>query len=159
MLIVVEDRNVTDLFQFLFDFETFRCLDIFEVDASERIRDGCDGFDDLFRLFDIELDIDGVDVGERFEKNGFSFHDRLAGEMADVAEAENRRTVADDGDEIAFVGVVVRRVDIFFDFKARKGYTRAVSHCQLFFRVTRFGDKCSDFTVRIEFVACSVILQ
>ena len=58
-------------------------------------------FDHLFRVGLGELDVEHVDAGELLEQARLAFHHRLAGERADVAEAEHGGAVGDDGDEIA----------------------------------------------------------
>ncbi len=52
------------------------------------------------------FEIDGVDVGKPLEQHRLAFHHRLGRERAEVAEPEDRGAVGDDGDEIAFGGVV-----------------------------------------------------
>ena len=49
----------------------------------------------------VDLDVEHVDVGKPLEQHPLAFHDRLAGQGADVAETEHRRAVADDGDQVA----------------------------------------------------------
>ncbi len=41
------------------------------------------------------------------EQRALALHDRLGGQRAEVAEAEDRRAVRDHGHEVALVGVVV----------------------------------------------------
>ena len=82
----------------------------------------------LFKKFaDIDvfdLEIEHIEVGELLEEIPFPLHDRLAGDRADVAEAEHRGAVGDDGDEVAFGGVRVRQVLVALDLEARLGDTR-----------------------------------
>ena len=49
----------------------------------------------------VELEVEDVDVGELLEEDSLALHHRLAGERADVAEAEHGGAVGDDGDEVA----------------------------------------------------------
>ena len=51
-----------------------------------------------------DLDVEHVDAGELLEKAGLAFHDRLAGERADIAETEHRSAIGDDADEIGARG-------------------------------------------------------
>ncbi len=74
----------------------------------------------------IEFDIENVNIGEAFKQDTFAFHHRLAGEGADVAEAEHGRTVADDGDEISLCGVLEGVLRVLLDFEARLGDARRV---------------------------------
>ena len=57
----------------------------------------------------IDFDVDRIDVGEFFEQDGFPFHNRLGGQSADIAEAENGCAFGDNGDEITFGCVVIGR--------------------------------------------------
>ena len=112
VLVVVEDRDPERPAKLLFDEEAIRRFDVLEVDAAERGLEELAGADDLLRVLGIELDVEDVDVGEPFEQDALAFHHRLAGQGSDVAKAEDRGAVADDGDEVALGGVFVgeRRV-------------------------------------------------
>ena len=39
-------------------------------------------------IFGVELDIEDVDIGKALEENRLAFHHRLAGQGADIAQAE-----------------------------------------------------------------------
>ena len=54
-----------------------------------------------------DLEVEDVEVGELLEEIPLAFHDRLAGERADVAEPEDGGAVGDDGDEVALGRVLV----------------------------------------------------
>ena len=58
-------------------------------------------------VFGRDLDVDRIDVGEALEQHRLAFHHRLRSQRAEIAEAEDRRAVGDDGDEIALGGQVV----------------------------------------------------
>ena len=47
-----------------------------------------------------------VDAGEFLEQDRLALHHRLGGERADIAEAQHRGAVGDDGDEIPRGGVI-----------------------------------------------------
>ena len=61
----------------------------------------------LVGVLGVDLEIDGIDVGEALEQHRLAFHHRLGGERAAVAEPQDGGAVGDDGDEIALGGVVV----------------------------------------------------
>ena len=88
------------------DDETFGRLDVLKIDAAERRLHGGDHVDELVGIVFGELDVEHVDVGEFLEEAGLAFHHGLAGERADVAEAQHRGAVGDDRDEIAARGEV-----------------------------------------------------
>ena len=72
MLVIVHDRD-TDLLQRLFDFKTFRCGDILEVDPAKH---RCDIPDVICKTSMILLKTywERVNVGKFLEKNCFSLH-------------------------------------------------------------------------------------
>ena len=86
------------------DLEAARRGDVLEVDAAEAGRDHLDRADDLVGVLAGQADRPGVDVGEPLEQRGLALHHRHRGAGADVAEAEHRRAVGDDGDRVALDG-------------------------------------------------------
>ena len=77
MLVVVENRDIHDFVQALFDDETFGRLDVFEVDSAEGLAQVTDTVDEFIHILGIDLDIDAVNIGEALEKHGLAFHHRL----------------------------------------------------------------------------------
>ena len=63
--------------------------------------------DDLVRVVGVELDVDGVDVGEALEEDRLALHHRLGGQRAEVAQAQDRGAVGDHRHQVALGGVVV----------------------------------------------------
>ena len=85
----------------LLDLEAGRRGDVLEVDAAEGRGDAHDGLDDLLGARStFEADREGVDAGELLEQQRLALHDRHGGLGADVAEAEHRGAVGDDGDGV-----------------------------------------------------------
>ena len=89
VLIVVEDRNLQRLPERLFDVEAVRRLDVLEVDAAEGRLESWQELDDVVGVLGADLEVEDVEVGELLEEVALALHDRLAGERADVAEAED----------------------------------------------------------------------
>ncbi len=100
MLIVVKNRNVELLLESLFDLETTRRRDVFEVDTAKRGRDRLHGSHDLVRIFRIQADRKSVDARKLLEQHRLPFHHRQGGGWTNVAETEYRRPVRDDGDRV-----------------------------------------------------------
>ena len=69
----------------------------------------------------VDLDVEHVDAGEFLEQDRLALHHRLAGERADVAEAEHRGAVGEHGDEILARGEVGRLVGVGDDRLAGEG--------------------------------------
>ena len=139
MLVVVHHGDVEFGLERVFDFEAFRGLDVFEVDAAERRGDSLHDLDELFRVFLVDFDIENVDTGINLEQERLAFHHRLTREGADVTEAENRSTVTDDGDEVSLARVFVGEVIVLFNFQTGGGHTRSVSKSQVRLRAVRLG--------------------
>ncbi|MCO5556195.1 hypothetical protein L7F22_009739 [Adiantum nelumboides] len=101
VLVVVEDRDVEQLAQPALDLEAARRGDVLEVDAAVAGGDHLDGADDLLGVLGVEADRPGVDVGELLEQRRLALHHRHRRGGADVAQAEHRGAVGDDGDGVA----------------------------------------------------------
>ncbi len=126
VLVVVEDRDRQLPLEGLLDLEALRCLDVLEVDAAEGRLEELHRTDDLGRISRIDLDVEDVDVGEALEQDALALHHGLAGERADVAEAEDRGAVGDDGHQIALGGVAVRVLGPPLDLETGNGDTGRV---------------------------------
>ena len=127
MLVVMEDRDVHAFAAAALDLETFRRLDVFEIDAAEcRLERG----DDVNKTIDIGLgdfDVEYIDAGEFLEQNRFAFHHRFRGKRADIAETENRRTVRQDGDQVLANGQARRFLRILRYRQASGGNAGRIS--------------------------------
>ena len=105
VLVVVEDRDVQPLAQLLLDVEALRRLDVLEVDAAQRGLQRGDDVDQLVRVALGQFDVEHVDAGELLEQATLAFHHRLAGQRADVAQAQHRGAVGDHAHQVAARGV------------------------------------------------------
>ncbi|CWP24948.1 Uncharacterised protein [Neisseria meningitidis] len=104
------------------------------------------------RVFFIDFDVEHVHTGEFFEQYAFAFHHGFARQRADVAQAQNGRTVGNDSDQVAFGGVFVGILRIGMDFHTRSGYARRVRQRQIFVGRQRFGRGNGNFARHGEFV-------
>ena len=77
VLIIVEDRNIHFFLQALFDDETFRRLDIFQIDAAKTGAHQPNRIYESVRVFGVQLNIDGVNICKAFEKDRLTFHHGL----------------------------------------------------------------------------------
>jgi hypothetical protein len=77
VLVVVKNRNIHQLAQALLDHETFRRLDVLEVNTTPAGADQLDAVDDLVGVLGGNLDIDGIDIGEALEQHRLAFHHGL----------------------------------------------------------------------------------
>ena len=137
VLVVVEDRDLHAPLELLLDVEAGRGADVLEVDAAEGRLERRDALDEGVGILGVDLEVEHVDVGEFFEQDALALHDRLGGEGSDVAEAEHRRAVRDDGDEVAARSVEVGGEGILGDLEARLGDAGRVGQGQV--ALTRQG--------------------
>ena len=106
MLVVVEHRNAHAGLQTFLDLEAFRRLDVLEIDAAEGRLQCRHGLDHPLDFRRVDLDVEHVDAGELLEQHRLAFHDRLGGKRPDIAEAEHRTAIGNDGDEIGAARIV-----------------------------------------------------
>ena len=128
VLVVVEDGDVELGLQPVLDLEAARRRDVLEVDAAERRGDPLDGLDDLVGVLGVEADRERVDAGELLEQDRLALHDRHRGLGADVAQAEHRGAVADDGDGVALDRELEGLLAVGGDRRAHAGDARRVGH-------------------------------
>ena len=95
--------------------------------------------DELVGVLGVDLEVDRIDVGEALEQHRLAFHHRLGGQRAEIAEAEDRGAVGDDGDEIALGRVVVGLARILGDGQHRHGDARRIGQRQVALRRHRLG--------------------
>ena len=126
MLVVVEYRDLHPLPELPFDIEALRCLDVFKVDAAERVLECGDHFDKFVGVAFVDLDVEDVDAGELLEEHRLAFHHRLGRQRPDRAQAEHRGAVGDHAYEVASRGEVDRFARIAHDFLAGRRHARCI---------------------------------
>ena len=131
VLVVVEDRDVERFLELILDVEALRRCDVLEVDAAVDRGDALDRLDGLLGRVRVEADRERVDARELLEEQGLALHDRERCLGADVAQAEHRGAVGDDGDGVLLDGVVVGQVGLGLDRLAHAGDARRVRHRQV----------------------------
>ena len=131
VLVVVEDGDLHPRLELLLDVEALGRLDVLEVDAAERGLEAGDALDELVGVLLVDFDVEHVDVGEPLEEDGLAFHDGLAAERADVAEAEHGGAVGDDGDEVPLARVLVDELGVPRDLEAGLGDARRVGEREI----------------------------
>ena len=89
----MEDGDVHLFLQTLFDDETLRRFDVFEVDAAKGWAHQLAGVNESLGILCIKLDIDRVHIGKAFEQNRLALHHRLGRQRAEVPQAQHRRSV------------------------------------------------------------------
>ena len=139
MLIVVEYRNAHAGLGLLLDLETFRTLDVLEIDAAERRLERDDDVDELVDVQFRDLNVEHVDAGEFLEQDRLAFHHRLGRERSDRSKAEHGRSVGQHRDEILARGQRRRGVGVGGDRLAGKGDARRIGERQVALVGERLG--------------------
>ena len=139
VLVVMKDRDVEQFAQALLDDETFRGLDVFEIDAAPALAEKFHAIDEFVRILGRDLQIDGIDVGEALEQHRLAFHHRLCRQRSAIAEPEDRGAVGDDGDEIALRRVVVGAAFILGDRQYRHRHPRRIGEREVALGRHRLG--------------------
>ena len=148
MLVIVEDWNVADLFEFVFDVEAFWSFDVFEVYTAEGWFHQFNGFNDLVRIHGVQTDWESVNACKGFEQNSFTFHNRQTSASADVAKAQNSSTVCYNSNHVAFCSIIVDCIVVFIDFEAWLSNAWRISKRKVFCTVER------NFALYAQFTMC-----
>ena len=131
VLVVVKDRDVQLLFQSLLDLKALGALDVLQVDAAKGGGDGPAGRDDAGSVGGVDADGEGVHPAELLEQHRFALHHRQSRLGADVAQAQHRRAVGDDGHHVALEGVAVDVAGLGRDLAAGLGHAGGVGGGQV----------------------------
>ena len=139
MLIVVKNGNLHSLAEFLFNVETFRCLDVFQVDAAERWLERRDDIDQFVRITLVYFDIKNINTREFLEQYRFAFHDWLRRKGADCTQPKHGSAIGNDADQIAASREIACLRRIFDDGFADLGHTGGVGERQIALRGQGLG--------------------
>ena len=104
--------------------------------------------DDFVGVAGIEFDVKDVDISKALEQDGLAFHHRLAGERPDVAQAEHRRAIAYDTNQVAAGGVFESVMRIPFDLETRISNPGRVGQAEIALGTTRLGGRYFDLPGR-----------
>jgi hypothetical protein len=148
VLVVVEDRDVHALAQLLLDVEALGRLDVLEVDAAQRGLQRGDDVDQLVGVALGQLDVEHVDAGELLEQAALAFHHRLAGQRADVAQAQHRGAVGDDAHQVGARGVLGGQRRVLLDRQAGVGHAGRIGQRQVALVGQRLGRRDRDLAAR-----------
>ena len=127
MLVIVHHRYVQLFFKSSFNFETFRCFYIFQIDTAEGGSDGFNSLNEFIGIFFFYFNVEYINTGINFKKQSFSFHYRLTAQCTNIAQTQYGCTIRDNRDQISFSCVFVRILRILFYFQTGFSHTRGVS--------------------------------
>ena len=139
VLVVVEDWDFHGLFQGLFDVETFRGLDVFQVDAAEGGLEQLADLDNFVGIVAVDFNVEHIHPGEAFEQDSLPFHHGFSSERADVAQTEDCGPIGHYGDQVAAPRVLEGIMRIVMDFHARYRDSGGVSQAQIVLSAARLG--------------------
>ena len=128
----MKDRNVETLLQSFFDHKTLGCADVFQVDAAKGRRNQFACSNDVFGVVAVDFDVEDIDIRKALEENALALHDGLARQGSDIAKAQHRAAVGDDGHQIALRRIAIRVIGVARDLKARLRDTRRIGQSQIF---------------------------
>ena len=146
MLVVVKDGNVETFLEAPLDLETFRRLDIFEINRAECRLEAGNRFHQRVDVDLVDLEIEHVDIGELLEEDGLALHHRLRRKRADRAEPQHRTAVADHRHEVGTGGIVPHAGGVLLDLLARRRHARAIGQRQVPLRRHALGRVNAEFS-------------
>src|SRR3989441_148937 len=111
--------------------------DVLGVDAAEGRRNELDGLDDLVDILRRKADRERVHAPEFFEQHRLAPHPRQGRLGPDVAEAQDRRAVGDDGDRVLLDRQRERKLSVVADRQADAGDPGRVRHREVVTRADR----------------------
>ena len=76
MLVVVKDRDVEHLLKPLLNFEAFRSLYVFKIDATKRRRNRCSNRNNIINGRRVDTHRIRIDTCELLEEHRLTFHHR-----------------------------------------------------------------------------------
>ena len=126
MLVIVHDRDVEFFVQNILDLKAFGGGNVLELDGAEGRSDVPDRLDDHLGVLARNQDRDTADPDQAVEQGRLAFHDRHAGYCADVAQAEDRRTVGHDRHLVGNGSVLVGQLRLLLDVAADGGHAGGV---------------------------------
>ena len=85
------------------------------------------------------LNVEGIDVGICLEQHDLAFHDGFCCQGTAVAKSQQRTAVADDGHQVALVGVAVGLPTLLADGYCRCCHTGSVCQGQLLWVANGLG--------------------
>ena len=141
----MKDRNLHALAEFALDVKAIGGLDVFEVDAAKSRLQRGDDLDQFVRVFLVDLNVEHIDTRKLFEQNALAFHDRLAGQWANVAQAQHSRAVGHHAHQVTPAGVLEGIGRVFDDFFAGCSHAGRIGQCQIVLVEQLLGGRDGDF--------------
>ena len=100
VLIVMKHRDVEFFLESVFNLKTSRRGDVLEVDTAKGCGDRFYSPDDFIRILCTQTDRKGIDARKFFEQHCLPFHHRHRGRGTNITQAEDRRSVSNNGNGV-----------------------------------------------------------
>ena len=130
MLVIVENGDIAALLELALYLKAARRRDILKVHAAKRACKKIDGVYDLVNILAADAQRNGIDAAELLKQQAFALHDRHSGLGAYITEAENGRSVGDNGDGIPASRKLIAFVYILLYLKAGRGNAGCVGKAE-----------------------------
>ena len=127
MLVVMENRNITALFQLLLNLKASRCGNILQVYTAEASSQKANGLHDLIYVLASNTKWNSIYITKLFEQNTFALHNRHTSLWTDISKTKNCGTICYNSNGIPASGQFIAFINIFLNLKARLRNTRGVS--------------------------------
>ena len=127
MLVIMENRNITALFQLLLNLEASRCGNILQVYTAEASSQKANGLHDLIYILTSYTKRNSIHITKLFEQNAFALHNRHTSLWTDISKTKNCGTICYNSNGIPTSGQLITFINIFLNLKARLCNTRGVS--------------------------------
>ena len=127
MLVVMENRNITALFQLLLNLKASRCGNILQVYTAEASSQKANGLHNLIYILASNTKRNSIYITKLFEQNAFALHNRHTSLWTDISKSKNSGTVSYYSNRIPTSGQFITFINIFLNLKARLCNTRGVS--------------------------------
>ena len=127
MLVVMENRNITALFQLLLNLKASRCGNILQVYTAEASSQKANGLHDLIYVLASNTKWNSIYITKLFEQNAFALHNRHTSLWTDISKSKNSGTVSYYSNRIPTSSQFITFINIFLNLKARLCNTRGIS--------------------------------
>ena len=127
MLVIMENRNITALFQLLLNLKTSGCGNILQVYTAEASSQKANGLHDLIYILTSYTKGNSIYITKLFEQNAFALHNRHTSLWTDISKTKNCGTICYNSNGIPTSGEFITFINIFLNLKARLCNTRGVS--------------------------------
>ena len=130
MLVIVENGDITALFQPSLNFKAAGRRDILQIHAAKAAGKQGHRIDDVLHLFAADAQRDGVHVAKGLEEDALALHHRHTGLRSNISKPQHSGAVCHYCHSVPPAGQIIAFIDILLDLQTRLGYARRVGKRQ-----------------------------